>query len=123
MKRRAIARSCLSVSRKFNVVSDERVEQLKCIKLKPRSEAKVIWGVNAYSEWHNYRLHTFNYDVVIYYMDLNNLESLTKDNLNSVLCRFIPEVTKQKGDGQYPGRTLYQMVCAIQKHLSVNKLN
>ena len=110
------------MSRNFNVVSDEHVEQLKCIKLKPKTEAKVNWGVNAYNEWRNYRLHTFNYNVAIYYADLNHLESLTKDNLNSALCRFIPEVTKQKGDGQYPGRTLYQMICAIQKHLQVNKL-
>ena len=95
---------------------------LKRIKLKPKTEAKVNWGVNAYNEWRNYRLETFNYDVAIYYADLCNLEELTKANLNSALCRFTPEVTKQKGDGPYPGRTLYQMICAIQKHLNVNKL-
>ena len=111
-----------TVSRKFNLVSDARVEELKQIRLKPKSEAKVHWEVNAYNEWRNYRLFTFNYDVAIYYADLNDLKSLNKANLNSALCHFIPEVTKQKGNGQYPGRTLYQMICAIQKHLHVNKL-
>ena len=103
-------------------MSDQRVEALKKIQLKPKSEAKVNWGVNAYNEWRQNRLYHFNYDVGIYYADLNDLPSLTQENLNHALCRFIPEVTKQKGGGQYPGRTLYQMICAIQKHLNVNKL-
>ena len=44
-------------------------------------------------------------------------------NLNHALCRFIPEVTKSKGEGPYPGKTLYQMVVAIQKYLNINKIN
>ena len=51
-----------------------------------------------------------------------NLESLTKENLQHSLCRFVPEVTKRKGDGLYPGKTLYQMIVAIQKYLWINKL-
>ena len=39
-----------------------------------------------------------------------------------MLCRFIPEVTKKRGDGEYPGATLYQMIIAIQKYLVVNKV-
>ena len=119
-------RQCLStkkyVSRKFNSITEQRLEDLMTIRLKPKSEAKVNWGVNAYNEWRDYRLKTFNYDVGIYYANLNDLGSLEKENLNHALCRFIPEVTKQRGDGQYPGHTLYQMICAIQKHLNVNKI-
>ena len=33
------------------------------------------------------------------------------------------EVTKSKGDGPYPGKTLYQMIVAIQKFLQINKLD
>ena len=62
-----------------------------------------------------------NYDIAIHFHDLNNLESFTKDNLNSALCEFSPKVTKQKGRSQYPGHTLYQIICGIQKHLCVNK--
>ena len=91
--------------------------------MKPNTETKVNWGVNAYNEWCNYRLETFQYDVGIYYADLNDLQSLTKDNLNHALCRFIPEVTKQRGDGPYPARTWYQMIVAIQKYLNVHKLH
>ena len=111
-----------AVSRKFNYVSGERIADLKNVKMKPNSALKVNWGVNAYNEWRQERLHKFQYDVGIYYADLKDLNSLTKENFNHLLCRFIPEVTKQKGGGLYPGRTLYQMIKAIQKHLNVNKL-
>ena len=125
-KRRAIERSRMSmtksVSRNFNVVSDKRIEHLKQIQLKPKTEAEVNWGVNVYNEWRNNRLFTFRYDVGIYYADLNDLKSLTKENLNHSLCSFIPDVTKQRGEGPYPGHTLYQMIVAIQMHLNVNKL-
>ena len=55
--------------------------------------------------------------------DLNNLSLVTKENLESSLCRFIPEVTKSKGDGPYLGKTLYQIIVAIQKFLQINKIN
>ena len=53
---------------------------------------------------------------------MNDVESLEKPNLIHSLCRFIPEVTKKKGKGLYPGRTLYQMIKAIEKYLFVNKI-
>ena len=31
-------------------------------------------------------------------------------------------MTRKKGEGLFPGKTLYQMVAAIQKHLNVNKI-
>ena len=110
------------MSRNFSLASEDRIKELKQIRLKPNSESKVNWGVNAYNDWRNYRLETFQYDVGIFYADLNDLSTLTKENFCHALCRFIPEVTKQKGTGPYPGRTLYQMVSVIQKFLTVNKL-
>ena len=91
--------------------------------MKPNSAQKVKWGVNAYNEWCEDRLYRFQYDVGIFYADLNDLKSLTQENLNHALCHFIPEVTKQKGHGPYPGCTLYQMIKTIQKQLNVNKLD
>ena len=51
------------------------------------------------------------------------MKSLTKASLNEALCYFIPEVTKSKGQGMYPGRRLYQLVIGIQKHLNVCKVH
>ena len=112
----------VSRQRKFNFVSDAKVEALKQVTMKKRSESKMNWAVKAYNEWHDTRLHNFNYDVGIYYADLNDLPNLTLENFRHAMCYFIPEVTKSKGEGLYPGRTLYQMCVAIQKYLNVNKI-
>ena len=79
------------------------------------------WAVTVYNEWHDYRIETCQYDVGIYFADLNNLPDIKKGNLCHSLCRFIPEVMKKK-EGPYPGHTLHQMITSIQKHLNVNKI-
>ena len=48
---------------------------------------------------------------------------MTKENLEYALCRFICEVKKCKVDGDYPGKTLYQLTCALQNHLKKCNLN
>ena len=90
--------------------------------MKKRSEKKMYWGVNAYTEWREERLRSFNYDYPIYMADLNNLETLQKDNFEYAMIRFIPEVTKVNGEGLYPGKTLYQLCTSIQKYLNINKI-
>ena len=108
--------------RKFNFATEDRIESLKRIKLKKNSETKIDWAVNAYIDWRNDRLERFQYDAPIYFADLNELEKLEKDNFNHALCRFIPEVTKKRSEGPFPGSTLYQMIVAIQRFLVINKV-
>ena len=109
--------------RSFRFVPDSKIEELKQVQLKKKTEAKVNWAVTAYNEWRDERLRTFKYDPGIYFADLRNLESLEKENLQHALCHFIPEVTKVRGEDPYPGSTLYQMIVSIQKYLSVNKIH
>ena len=109
-------------NRTFQFLSETRIQQLKQIRLKKSTESKSKWAVKAYTDWRNERLRTFNYDYSIYMTDLHNLSKLTKPDLQHSLCRFVPEVTRQRGEGPYPGKTLYQMIVAIQKYLRVNKL-
>ena len=85
-------------------------------------EAKLDWATSAYCEWREERLQKLNYDAPIYFADITQLDTLTKENLNHALCRFIPEVTKKRGDGPYLGATLYQLVVALQKYLNTNKI-
>ena len=103
-------------------MTDDRINKLKEIELKKKVQSQVDWAVGAYVDWRNERLRTYNYDFGIYMADLLNLNELTKENLCYSLCRFLPEVTKQRGEGLYPGRTLYQMLVAIQKYLVVYKI-
>ena len=108
--------------RKFDYALEERIQKLKQIKLKKSCESKLDWAVTAYCDWRNDRLERYDYDSAIYFADLLDLEKLQKDNLNHALCRFVSEVTRKRGTGPFPGATLYQMVVAIQKYLTVNKL-
>ena len=109
--------------RKFNFASEQRIQNLQQIQMKKKTEAKCKWAISAFVDWREERLRVFNYDYSIYMCDLRNLEQVTKGDLAYCLCRFVPEVTKSRGDGPYPGKTLYQMVIAIQKHLWVNKIH
>ena len=112
----------MSRKQKYSFTTTECKEELKKIKLKKNSESKIKWAVNAYTDWCNQRLLTYNFDVGIYEANLEELPSLTKENFQHALCHFIPEVTKVKGEGPYPGKTLYQMVVALQKYLQINKM-
>ena len=94
---------------------------MKIIKLKERTLSKVNWAVNVYNEWCEARLQDQHIEC-IFGMNLSDLKSLEKEQLEEALCCFIPEVTKLKGYGMYPGHTLYQMCVAIQKYLNINGL-
>ena len=121
-KSRLALKKAVSTKRKFDFQTEDRIAKLKEVELKKRVQSQVDWAVGAYIDWRDERLFTYNYDFGIYMADLRNLEELTKENLCYSLCRFLPEVTKQRGEGDYPGRTLYQMLVAIQKYLNVNKI-
>ena len=88
-----------------------------------RSEAKIRWAVKAFKDWRLVKLEKEDYEHQIVFTDLDDLSSLMKENLEYCLCRFIVEVRKVKEDEDYPGRTLYQMACALQNHLKKNKIN
>ena len=120
--RRRSAYKSVSTKRKFKFLTPERIEELRKIKLKKRSERKVKWAVNAYNEWRTARLETVEYDQDIFDCDLGDLSRVTESNLEHSLCHFVPEVTKSKGEGPYPGKTLYQLIVAIQKYLEINRI-
>ena len=50
------------------------------------------------------------------------MQNLRHEALSHSLCRFIPEVTKVNNGGEYPGKTLYKMIIAIQKYLNENEI-
>ena len=92
--------------------------------IKKRSLAKIQWGVRAFQEWRSHHIDdSMNYDSQIFETNLDDIESLMKGNLLYSLCKFIPEVMKVKDGSPYPGATLYQMIIAIQQHISEKGLN
>ena len=87
------------------------------------TESKIKWAVKAYCDWRDVKLDQEDCPSEILYADIRDTGSLTKENLEYSLCRFIVEVKKSRDEGDYPGRTLYQMSCAIQSHLRKKKID
>ena len=111
----------VSTVRKFNFLPTQQIKDLKQVKLKERTSSKLNWAINAYKEWRQVRLdHSYNES--IFNSDIGNLNGLDEKSFGEALCYFIPEVTKAKGEGLYPAKTLYQLVVALQKYLNVNKI-
>ena len=95
------------------------MKQLQTKTIKKRSAAKINWAVRAYTEWRSERMKDIdNFDANIYGADIENINGLSKLDFVSALCKFIPEITKVKDGSPYPGATLYQMVIALQHHLT-----
>ena len=105
-------------------MSESRINELKTKQIKRRSWAKIKWGVKAYNERRENRLADINnYNEQIFNANLKSLETLQKSDFSHALCRFIPEITKAKDGIEYPGKTLYELVIAIQRHLNENSVN
>ena len=72
----------------------------------------MLWGVRAYREWRINRLnYVINFDVKMFEANIDSLCTLTKENLEYAMCRFIPEVTKVN-DGVITQERLY-MKCVL----------
>ena len=83
------------------------------------------WAVNVFTAWQNTRM---NKKAQFETSKGNGLEStnvedlsvplehMSADSLNFWLCKFICEVEKQTGE-RYPPKTLYLLVCGINRHL------
>ena len=109
--------------RSFNIVNDEKIARMMEIHYQQRTEVKIKWALNCYNDWRNMRLDRVDYKDEIFQSDLNEQSKLDKKAFEFALCRFICEVKKSKEEGDYPGKTLYQLVCALQNHLHKNRVD
>ena len=97
------------------------MKQPKQIQVKANTQSNINWAISAYNRWRNDHLSNYEYNYGIYFTNIMQPTKLEKMNLAHALCFFIPKVTKKSGK-HFPGKTLYQLVVAIQKHLQVNKV-
>ena len=105
----------------IQITSSQRLKDLKEVTVKKNTGKKLNWAICAFNDWRDERLETLQYDYSIYNSDLRNLDKLEKNCFIEALCVFIPEVTKRNGEA-YPGKTLYQLVIALQSYLNANKI-
>ena len=108
--------------RNYNTITDEKIAKMMEVTYQQRTEAKIKWAVKLYRDWRQMRLDRVDYDDRIYDADIDG-DCLTKVNLEYALCRFICEVKKSKDQGDFPGRTLYQIVCCLQNHLRKREIS
>ena len=109
------ASKTVSNVRRFKKISDEKLVELKKETIKRRTYAKIQWAVKAFRDWRVNRLNDISgFDVCIYESDIDRVELLEKDSFEFAMCKFLAEVTKVKDGGEYPGKTLYQIVVSIQ---------
>ena len=110
-------------TRNYNIVSEDKLKKMMSVTFEVRSEAKMRWAVKAYRDWRNIKVDNEECEREILFSDLDEVETLNKDDFEMAMCRFIVEVKKSKEDQDYPGRTLYQLAVAIQNYLKQHNVN
>jgi uncharacterized protein YggL (DUF469 family) len=81
------------------------------------SRKKWFWVLRLYEEWCEQRNKTVLSDPYLGETVVNEtLESMSDDELDEALAKFVSEVRKTDGE-EYPGKTLYEMICCIQAYL------
>ena len=103
--------------RSFNTISEDKLSKMMQLTFQQHTEAKIKWAVRCYNDWRTMRLDQEECDQEIIDADIEDIDKLSKENFEFALCRFVCEVRKVNSDEDYPGRTLYQMVCALQNQL------
>ena len=113
-----MSKKTVNTIHKFKNIGEKKLDDLKKTKLRKRTEAKMLWAVRAYNDWHIVRLsdpQTFHCRILE--SDLNDVKSLRKAPFEYSMCKFIAEIVKVKDGSDCPGATLYQMCVSIQKFL------
>lgn len=81
------------------------------------SRKKWTWVLRLYEEWRQGRNKSVVDEAYLGEAVIkNSLENMSDDEMDEVLAKFVSEVRKADGK-EYPGKTLYEMVCCIQAYL------
>ena len=85
--------------------SDDKIHKLIEQRVPPNTKQNTNWCMGVWKAWSDHR-------------KLNvSIKTLTAEELNNHLCKFIVEVNRQDGD---PPDSLYQIVVGLQHHLKEN---
>ena len=91
-----------------------------CFRYAKSTEAKCDWAVRIFNDWKARRNATAIRDKSRNLSVMRSeLLEMTKDELSYCLSRFVLEIQNQSGQ-DYPAETLYEIIIAIQLHLTMN---
>ena len=82
----------------YNTITEEKLKKMMEVNFQQRTETKIKWAFNCYNDWHTMKVDQIECECEILYADLNDIGSLTKENLEFILCRFICEIKKANGE-------------------------
>ena len=85
-------------------------------KFSDETAKKIRWVVKMYHEWRVQRMSDTGLDIKC---DMDYVNSVTKENIVTGVCRFLTEVKKINGT-EFPGKTLYDLVICLQFHLETH---
>ncbi len=83
------------------------------------TDKKIAWAAKLFNDWGQNRLKTSVDDSGLWnisWCNIDHAQDLNKSHLAYSLCSFLNKVHRQDG-GEYPGKTLYNLVLCIQFHL------
>lgn len=94
-------------------------EKLGYKKFAKRTDEKVKWAVNRYTAWWEQRTtsKTTTCDRRIRHSRLQYCDELKREYVCYALKRFLTEVRKKNNEGDYPGKTLYELIIMLQFQL------
>ena len=100
--------------RGFNQLLENKIlEDLSHKKFADETMKKIRWVPKMYREWKTFH-NTSGFDYIE--CDLDDVRTITKENLIFAMAHFIIEVKKIDGSN-FPGKTLYDIVVCVQFHL------
>ena len=115
--------------RKSRSCEEEKEMLVNAVPLSTRYKNK--WAVNMFTEWIRVRashcavLEQTSLNVSlddIQDLDVENGEEMTPASLDFWIGKFVQEVSNTKGE-RYPGRSLYQIVSGLKRHLESKNRN
>lgn len=104
---------------RFSRISDEELNFKISSRIPPNTSRQTRWAVGLFQQWKTYR-NNLAAECNELSAVTPSLEEMTYDELNYCLTKFIWEVRKENGS-EYPPKTLYIIICAIQRYLQQHK--
>lgn len=106
--------------------SEEEERRMMEAIVPPNTRYSTKWAYNIFEEWKMNRENTavinepttLGFDNKCQLQDLSTkVEDLEVESLSFWLAKFVQEVAKKNGE-RYPPRTLYCIICGINRHLA-----
>ena len=103
---------------RFSTHSDS-LEDLVTKSIPLATRQKADWAVKLFESWKTWLKLQPNSNLELDALD-SDLKEMNETDLDKIIGMFVQQVRKRNGE-LYPGKTLYELVVSLQKHLEINQ--